>query len=247
MNILIGGCSWGVGEWQRGDLTNKSNNVLHGGLAQYIKEADHQVVNLSHAGANNTFIFTALRNYLAAESLKNNNYPDFILVFQTEYCRDYGFRFEEDYKELSQVNDLAYIWLARFYSSLSGLAQKYKTKIYIIGGCGDTVWLDNMSQQYPGVEILCQSLVNLLTNDNHRVDEPVYSWYTNTCQALAAELKMILPNDKLDDLIDKIDLGVQRQSLLRLHPEYFWPDGTHPNRMGHKKLYDMLVQPLLAG
>ena len=96
MKIVIAGDSWGCGEWLRGDLRkNVATDIVHGGLAQYLTEDGHTVVNLSQGGASNTFIDSAISKHLESESLRDRENPDKIIVFQTTYTRDYRFRFDE--------------------------------------------------------------------------------------------------------------------------------------------------------
>lgn len=251
MKFLIAGDSWGVGEWLRGDkqiVTSgdimHAQNLLtsHGGLAQYIAEDGHAVQNISQGNASNTFISASIAKHLEAQSIKNKQYPDRIIVFQTTYTRDYKFRFEEDWSKLTEAQSLAHIWLARFYHRLSDLAQQYSVPVYLVGGLGDTVWVDNMQLHYPGVSVACQSMVNLLANNESRVTTPVYSWYTKDCIDMIEEMRKILPADKFLDLMDQIDLGVNRQNMLSIYPEYFFPDGVHPNREGHRKLWQYLKE-----
>jgi lysophospholipase L1-like esterase len=241
MQIVIAGDSWGCGEWIRGDLRPGAATVIaHGGLAEYLSENGHTVHNLSKGGASNTFIHSAISKHLESQSLKSQELPDKIIVFQTTHTRDYKFRFDEDWTKVTEVNSLSDIWLSRFYSSLSNIASLYNIPVYLIGGLADTLWLDKMAEHYPGVTVACQSMVNLILTGNHRIDPPVFAWWTKETLPLVAELKQTLPSDQMPALFDQFDLGIERQNLLLLHPEYFFPDGTHPNRLGHKILYDLL-------
>jgi lysophospholipase L1-like esterase len=99
-----------------------------------------------------------------------------------------------------------------------------------------------MQLHYPGVFVACQSMVNLLVNNESRVTDPVYSWYTKDSIDMIEEMRKILPADKFSDLMDQIDLGVNRQNMLSMYPEYFFPDGVHPNREGHNKLWQYLKE-----
>ena len=112
----------------------------------------------------------------------------------------------------------------------------------VVGALGDAIWLDKMSEHYPGVSVPCQSMVNLIVTGNHRVDQPVFSWYTKNDLPFVDELKKTLPSDRLKDLFDQFDRSMERQNVLTLHPEYFFPDGVHPNRVGHKVLYNFLKE-----
>jgi len=246
MNILIAGGSWACGEWLRLDIRGNDpalaglNGVSHKGLEQYLIDNGHNVYNISTPGASNTFIKSAIINHLKSLSLKNNKNPDKIIVFQSSYIRDYQFRFDEDWTNVTEANTLAHVWLARFYSALSEISKLYDVPIYLIGGCSDIMWLDQFEDIYPGLHIACQSMVNLIVNKDHRVRDPVLAWYINDELSFVEELKKTLSADKLEDLFNLFDVGIERQNLLDLHPEYFFPDGVHPNRVGHKILYDFL-------
>ena len=243
MKIVISGDSWGCGEWIRLDLRQGGEkDIIHGGLAQYLAEDGHTVTNLSQGFGSNTAIHSSISQHLESESIKGREKTDKIIVFQTTYTRDYRFRHNEDWTKITEANTLAHIWLSRFYHRLSEISKLYNVPVYVIGALSDTVWLDNMSEHYPGVSIPCQSLVNLIVNGNHRVDQPVFSWYTKTDLPFIDELKNTLPKDKLEDFFNQIDQGIARQNVLNMHPEYFFPDGVHPNRHGHEILYKFLKE-----
>lgn len=234
MNILIAGDSWGLGEWMRGDL---GIGTSHTGLEHYLSEIDHNVVNLSIAGGSNLQILRRLTSFLERHPDKKF---DQIFVFQTEYTRDYPYAHEDDWTHIKHANDLAHIWLARFYSGLSEISKKYNITIDIIGGCCDTVWLDDFDAHYPGVNIICQSLVNLITKNQPRITNPVLSWYTRSTVDLIKKLNALLPDFEKNQLLDLIDLGFERENLVWGKPKYFFPDGIHANRHGHKILFDYI-------
>ena len=238
MTILIAGDSWGCGEWPRGDQSDGST-VLHGGLAEYCQQAGYDIINLSRGGTSNLQIYRAIKGYL-------ERYPDLeidkIFVFQTEYTRDQGFTFDEDWTSILEADTLAGIWISRFYSFLADIAEESNCKIYIIGGCSDTIWLDNITDHYPGLHIACQSLTNLILNNNQQVDKPVLSWYSIGDVELINRIKKLLPATRINNLIELITLGYERENLLWANPKYFYPDGIHPNRLGHKILFNYLKE-----
>lgn len=88
-------------------------------------------------------------------------------------------------------------------------------------------------------------MVHLVINDNPRTDHPVYSWYGVKTEKTVMKLKSILVPNEVEVLIDLMDQGFRRQSLIFEHPKWFWPDGVHPNRLAHRKLYDFLQQQKL--
>lgn len=238
--IIIVGDSWGCGEWraQGADYT-----VLHSGLEEYLRQDGHQVINLSQGGISNLDIYHRLKNHLL-------RFPDHcdtkIFVFQTDYTRDskhaamqcdFGV---DDWNNIQSIHDFSSRWVERFYLRLSELSITYALQTFIIGGCSDTIWFDNMPEDYPGLNIACQSMTNLLVTGNSRITRPVFSWYTAQCEDLVKTVKIQIPPENLASLVDDLTHGASRESTLLEHPQWFYPDGKHPNRFGHKKLYDYL-------
>ena len=53
--------------------------------------------------------------------------------------------------------------------------------------------------------------------------------------------KHIKSSDKLETLLDDMTAGNNRIDQWTANREFFWPDGGHPNRKGHKVLFDHLI------
>lgn len=238
MKIWLAGDSWACGEWNP-----ECTKILHGGLAQYLQEDGHQVRNLSQGGLSNLDIVHRIKN---RHDRYDTEEPDLVLVFQTEYSRDYKHDSMQDqfgsgdWQDLTQGQDLVNRWVERFYIQLSEIAAKFAVPIKIIGGCSDTMPFDNMPQDYPGCDIICQSMTNLILNNNHQIQAPIYSWYTKNTRDLIKKFRHHLSDDHMQFIMHDMERGFQRECLLREHPVFFWPDGIHPNRSGHKILFDFL-------
>lgn len=242
MNVLIVGDSWGLGEWNL-----LCTDISHRGLEQYLIDDGHSVTNLSKGGISNIDIYHRLRNYL--DRSQDCNFSK-IVVFQTEYTRD--FRYEQmnmhhvfgvdDWKNLLTPSDLSSRWIERFYLRLSEVSQEYKIPVLILGGCSDTIPFDNMDKDYPGCSIACQSITNLLVNQDPFISKPVFSWYLKNSEDLVRKLKKSMPMEGLSVLLDDIHRGFERQCTLQENPDLFYPDGRHPNRRGHFLLYEYLKQ-----
>lgn len=245
MKILLVGDSWGCGEW---DL--ESRNILHGGLAQYLNEDGHEVNNLSRGGISNLDIVHRIATYYDRDFILPH---DLVLVFQTEYCRDHKHDAmqtawgSQDWHNTKTVKDLSDQWLGRFYQRLSEISIKYQVPVHIIGGCSDGIAFDDMSQDYPGCHMLCQSATNLLINGEAGISEPVFSWYTKNTSDLVSHLRGFLDGAAVTELMRVIDLGFQRESLLRENPALFWPDGIHPNRWAHQKIFQFIKSQGVLG
>ena len=240
MKFLIAGDSWGCGEWDKDCSYNP-----HRGLEQYLIEDGHQVTNLSNQGLSNQEIYQRIDLYFRRQSQHD---IDAVFVFQTEYNRDYKYSDgwenvlnANDWNSIIEPEDLSMRWVSRFYMNLSQIATKTGCKIYIIGGHSDTLWFDNIEEHYPGCEIVCQSMTNLILNREHQIDNPVLSFYEHRTEELIKKIKSKLDtSEKLAKFLKLIDQGFQREILLRENPEYFYPDGIHPNRQAIKILYDFL-------
>ena len=237
--IIITGDSWGGGEWMSGKLQ-------HGGLSQYLDEHGHSVINLSEGGSSNLYSYSRLCKFFDSGASKYLPKIDRVLFFQTEWIRDYRLRSDVrtinlDHSEWNfPVFDpnLKSIAVSRFQYCLSELAQKHDFQVGLIGGCADTRWIDKFEQEYPGLQILCQSMTNLCLNNEHRVDYPVSGMTIKAFEYMKKNLKDI---DSLAELINDLDLSIARSEVWRNNPYYFWPDGSHANRIGHKKLFDFIM------
>lgn len=238
MNIIVVGDSWGVGEWN-----NTCTEILHLGLEQYLINDSHNVINISKGGISNLDIIFRLQTYLNRLKLEK---IDKIIVFQTEFSRDYKFEVvqkdygSDDWLDVVLPQDYSNKLIERFYIRLSEISQKFNIPIQIIGGCGDALWIDNMQKEHIGCEIVCQSLTNLIIQNNSRIENPIFSWYTNATLSLVEKFKTKLSHEGLNQLIVDMNLGFERELLLRENPYFFYPDGVHPNRRGHKILFEYL-------
>lgn len=236
--IIIAGDSWAVGEW-RFDNASKKLTISHAGLEQYIKSDNIDVVNIGKGGSSNLDTVNRIITWIDRFP---DTVPEKIFVFQTEYCRDYKYQNMNpqemsDVKKFSEISDR---WISRFYMRLSEIAITYNCKIYIIGGASDTAWFDDMNNDHPGCHIVCQSLTNLIIYNNHKISDPVYSWYTKNSEQFLLNAKKI--TNAPNDILIEIQKGFERENQLLENPQYFYPDGVHPNRDGHKILYNFLKQ-----
>lgn len=242
--IIIAGDSWGCGEWDQMEVT-------HGGLGEYLCR-DYKVVNLSVGGASPMVILQNLNVFFKSGCVKLLNEPiEYVFVFQTEWHRDFLFENPYDFKDrkydfLDFTLDLPHNRVSWFYYRLVDIAKKYSLRIGLIGGAADTLWLSKFEQEYPGLYIACQSMTNLLVNDDHRVTEPIYGLYKN--RLLIEQLKKSA-NKKIDNInewiLEQIELSEQRIQTWKSNPKWFYPDEVHGNRVGHRKLYEFLKDSVI--
>lgn len=224
--ILIAGDSWGCGCWDTNQI------VYHRGLEQLLHDDGHKVINISRGGADLEFITEHLSDYLLLLQHRQPLWWDEsvtkVFVMQTEWHRVMFKR--DDNPELhryqNQGDDQKII--ASFYGTLSFIATEHNVDIHVIGGCSDTIWIDDFQKFYPGVNIACQSFSNLVINDDHSTNTPVFS---------VRFPEQIISNEHTMQLAQ---LGKDRENMWHDNPKYFFPDGTHPNHLAHEKLYSHL-------
>jgi hypothetical protein len=233
--ILVAGCSYACGEWARGDLDYK---VLHSGLTTYIEEHGHEVTKLCIPAGSNLQVAHLIQGWL-------DRNPDIVVnkifIFQTEYTRDLAMNFDEDWDKIDRHDSLCNIMIARFYNRLIEVLPKRCKQVYLIGGTSDTLDIDLVKKEYAPLEVACQSMINLMVDDNDKIKHPVFSWYDKNTTELIKKIKKRLSSEQQEKLLTDINCGLERESVVFSNPAYFWPDGSHPNRVAHKKLFDFLV------
>lgn len=232
-HYLVAGDSWGCGEW---DTIDGHHQVVHAGLVYYLEDQGSKVTNLSSGGLSNLDTVGRISAWLERFP---DQVPAKILVYQTEYTRDYKHLVSMlPEQPIDKFADIASRWISRFYLRLSEISLDYDCPVYIIGGVSDTMWFDHMSQHYPGCSIACQSTVDLVIHGVDKINKPVFSWYTKNDQPFVTWARQQVTDPA--DIIDAINLGFERERHLAENPDLFYPDGCHPNRTSYKILFDFL-------
>lgn len=240
--FVISGCSWSVGEWSEDCKT-----LQHGGLAQYMSDHGHNVINVGQSSSANRESLLRVRNLFFNNPHLREYKNKEVIVFQTEWTRDFAYMDPEDRDFYDQPMTLMHRLISRFYYDLSALSKEFSLRIKVIGGAGDALGIDDFETIYPGVEIICQSFVNLLLEGSSTTNEPVFSLfsYTNgTDKFLKLFKDHVKDSNQLEAILNEADRGQQRANKFLQHKEYFFPDGAHPNRLGHNILYNYLEETI---
>lgn len=222
--IFIGGDSWGVGELPTLD---------HRGLEQYFQEAGFQVHNASVRGASPRDSIGLL-----LETLKLHYQPnDYIFWIQSDPIRDL-----RPYTDLSEhvtqaggLRNLMHQRLSDDYNYLHTVGRRFDTKVYLIGGLTSVV--ESLVQSRPRLNMLVTSWVELLVSDRYsNIDWPTFCiWNSDyTIDHFGSN-----PSTQLVDELYEFD---QNRQVFQ-HP-LFKPDGCHPNREGHRILYNYIRERL---
>ena len=210
MQILISGDSWGCGEW---GYVDGNYQILHKGLEQYLIEDGHTVTNVSRGRSSNS---ESIRRLI--ENLTNET--DLIIWFQSDPLRDNPVNNLKSYEDIKNIN---YKNLQISYEVLNSIGKK----IYCIGGCGR---LNNtLISQYSNLIPLIESVPTFLYKDFIHPEIWISDFVWN-------DLYHTLNNEVLENLLKS------KQIVDSLHDgtyqDYFQPDGRHPNRAGHYKIYE---------
>lgn len=236
-NYIIAGDSWSMGEFAAVKYPN-TGILEHLGLQQFLQESGHQVHHLGAPGVSNWDSTKRTAAFLSRHEVDIKA----IFAFQVGFERDLDYVYsDKDWSQVTKVENIAGWYLWDYYQRLNAFYTDYNIPVYVVGAKCDTMWFDDFTQHLPGVSIVCQSWYNWLVNDQPSIEQPVYSWFDNTTLNLVKGLKRQFDAQGLEDLLDHIDRGMQREINVRTNREYFWPDGEHPNRKAWQKLYKLLT------
>ena len=219
MKILLAGDSWGCGEWNI-DWTKGCN---HKGLEQYLKDDKHDVKNISQPG--HTFINTL--EELNYEVEENEKY-DYVFVFVTDANR--GIAGSEFWAKDYTYKDYQFRWNTRIKTFVEVLNTLDIGPIFLLGGltkCYNSYVKDTK------IKIAIPSILELIIPGGKHYD-----------MCFLEHMDKLNKNNASKITIKKIWLQVKVFDDLFKNP-IMHPDGDHPNREGHHKIYKFLKDKYL--
>jgi len=243
MKILIAGDSWGKGEW---DFVNGVYNNTHMGLEIYLKKSNNEVYNISQgATCQNSVIhkFKSIQDSNFFEQWKIphpnlKNVPklelyDYIFVFVTDLFR--GSDLFERYwivnnsreNVLRELNKLKHDYLKNLNS--------FNVKIHLLGGINKVTEED--IKNYKNIEIAIPSVIEFLLPDF----ETYEVFFNDALNGLYSSI----PDDLDPDYLDYVYNEVKKTDFLKTR-EYFCSDGLHPNREGHRLIFEEINRKYLG-
>jgi len=218
-------------------IGNLTYGITHEGLKQYFSYAGFTVFNTSIGASSNKDSVTRLTNTLENQFSTG----DVVLFIQTDPLRDL-----RPYHTLTQeivnhggVNSLRISLLCDTYKQLQNTANEVKCEILVIGGIADLYLpgFDDLKNVIPFVD----SWVHLLVGHMSAYQHLFPHWITSDYNIHNIDLCM-LSNDLRKKVIDEMH---HTEECLKMYQEkIFRPDGRHPNRDGHKILFDHIVEKL---
>ena len=232
-NILILGDSWSQGEIS---VNENGRYVSHRGVMQYLEDDGYKIENRGGLGESNHWALTQFELYSGS--------PDFILWFQTDINRDYlENTFLDKLKETHSIKSLFKNHIIDTYTKMNYLAEQKNTTVYVIGGVSPV--LEDELHQFKNLKCAIPCIINLIRPDIHLSFYDrfgLFHWLTNLIELIKSD-PFWSNNDitrlKSEWLMMHSGVGKFYQTMME-DKEYFWPDGYHPNRAGHKVIYNKI-------
>jgi len=225
--IIITGCSWGAGEWA-GNSPSIKSNISHPGLGGYLIEDGYNVVNLSRPGGNNQELILPLHAFLEINQHLNIQHIFFIQTDIGRCINEKVFFKDADLDLDGRITNLYY----DLYSQLNHYAVMHDITIHLIGGLTDLhpakfTGLPNLNFLVPSwTKLIDSNISTTLLNDGDG-----FEWLD----------KNYLYKDQLETYLN---IALERSKYFRRTPEFFYPDWGHPNRAGHRVLYEYIKNNL---
>jgi hypothetical protein len=201
--------------WGCGEWSGHNNpyHVTHLGLEYYLREYGCEVTNLSKGGESNLQMISELRNNLVSIDFSY----DYIFWFQTDPIRDLRpydqATFPKNVKDLLQKSTTL---LTDTYRELNSLG----VTIHCMGG---TTNLLSSIEDYPNLTPFIPSIVKMFNGPN------IDFWISDWIQAENLRFS--------DSFLSELEA----QSNPKLPIEWFFPDGSHPNRKAHRKIFEYIL------
>lgn len=226
--------------WSQGELTLKTDghghDVVHKGIEQYLLDSGHTVFNMGILGGSNTQATHCYEKF--------SEQADFVLWFQTDPLRDINWDYYQlfikpllDLKSIKAVFDAQVLFV---YDRMNKIALSRSQKIHVIGGfsvvapfINDFANLDNF---IPNVS----ALIDPKTKFDFYGYFIQFDWFTNIIEYCRKH--NLFNEDQLTDLkkeyIDMTAEHIRIIEYMNSNKQYYWPDGMHPNREGHKIIFN---------
>lgn len=226
--IFIGGDSWACGEWPDGP----SLHAVHQGVEAYFAEDGYTVINTARGGSSNKDSISLL----ASTTNELFALGDIIIWVQTDPIRNIAF--DQLSKQVEQAGGIVSLMrelVQQDYSRLNHLTLKYNCPVYAIGGLYSIQ--KDLLARYPRVQCLVESWIGLLVADWTESALLDSTWTVDDLH-LNTFKDQQLAGRCIDELTQ-----LERNRSVYQNP-IFHPNGNHPNREGHRILYNYIKERL---
>lgn len=243
MKIIVVGDSWG---WQPCDSDAKN----YPGFADLLAEQGYDVANIARPNQSNKTSIEALEKFFQTE-----NHTDKLVFF----VQSDPFRSIRPYAGFTQLiiehqglrNARKHV-MQQDYDRLITIANQFQAPVYLIGG------LSNADQDLLANDKWCQVLIDSWVRflvgarpENQHIDWSNWGiwgadWTLNNI-SINALMNTGAMHGTLGSLAEQVieELAVWDQNNRVFTPDFF-PDGQHPNRAGHRILFDYIMATVLS-
>ncbi len=199
--------------WGCGEWSKDDNpyRITHRGLAQYLIAYGCNAINISIPGGSNKETARILQTTTKIYD------PQFVFWFQTDPMRDLRPYKQKTFPTSSKsLLDVSCQLLSNTYAELDSIG----IKIHCIGGATK---LHNSIESYDNLIPFIPSIIEMFGGPN--IDFWISDWINS-------------PNIRLND---DFLLELENHPMHTLPKEWFFPDGDHPNRKAHRKIFEFIL------
>lgn len=255
-NIFITGDSWGVKEWTPencNDSAEEMDRAAHRGLETYLRQDGFAVHNLSSGGSSNKESIDRLIAYIDKEQLYNRKI-DHVFWIITDPIRDLR-PYNDPPKKLSYeltvnngYNNLIKKLFREQCSRANSLAEERGIKINLLGGVAS--FNKEELAPYKNLTPLVPSWYDLLLSKVEKKmvpDRPIWTSQTSDVHIDDIDLAYIKQagGDKLaKQVVDEFWEISEFHRIVHNSNYFFRLDHSHPDRHGHKLLYENIWEKL---
>lgn len=246
--IAMFGDSWGCGEWtsvKKYNILSKSKHqVSHKGLEQYFEEAGYVVTNHCKPASSNVINIGSFVDHFSISQPPTTNF--FIVTDPTRNLQPDYTKFKQYLIDANGLFNLKSTLLKNDLDRLNRHAVELNQTVYLIGG----LFTVPAESYWSNLTCLCESWPKLLVGESYPdtdfdnfgrweawiIDGQVINkWIT-------ADNLATLPNGLGSKLLLELT-NLDANGKVFAH-DYFIPDGAHPNREGHKIMFDLICKQL---
>jgi hypothetical protein len=229
--ILILGDSWACGELS---LKEDGHSIVHKGLEQYLIDQGHTVINLGVLGGANS---NSISNYL-----NFTQHADYVFFFQTEPTREGDTIFIELLKQFKSIRTVFDHLINECYININKIAKDKNQTVHLIGGY--SVVTDNASK--------FSNLNNFISNVSSLIDPDTkfdfygyfmqFEWFVNIVENAKKKLNFddYTVGQLKKEYIDMVNENTRITLYMSANEDYYFPDGMHTNRNGHRIIFNQV-------
>lgn len=228
--------------WSQGELAPSKDgiqpDIVHAGTEQYLLDNGHTVINLGILGGSNSQAMYKYLNY--------KDHADYIFWFQTDPLREVhdedGTKFGELLKRFNSIKAVFDYLIDDIQNNINDIAVSRNQIVHVIGGF--SVITPNINK--------FSNLKNFITNVSALIDPSTnfetygyfveFKWFIDIIEY--CKKHNLISDYIMQEYVDIMSEHVRVFDHMSNNKQYYWPDGVHPNREGHKIIFNQIEKLL---